>query len=362
MRLHASSRHRFAPVTLLVAACAALPTAAASEDQPKWGAHIDLEGKLGTDRSLGEADLFAPLWQDNSSLLFADIRVRLDDDNSTEGNFGLGYRHMLANGWNLGGYGYFDLRRSDHNNTFRQITLGLEALSADWDLRTNAYLPVGDRSKDLGTRGGAPFADLNGTTIEVVTPGGVRREERALGGFDTEVGWRLPLFAAADMTQLRVYGGGFWFDDAVADAIAGPRARLELTLDEVPGLWEGARLTLGGEVQHDDVRDTQAFASLRLRIPLQAAAARGRLSAQERRMTDPVVRDIDIVAQAAEHRTPERREAAINPATGQPYGPAIRVTAAEDYKAAVTDAGANAVIVADGADGIFNNATSIPSA
>ncbi|MBF0166963.1 MAG: inverse autotransporter beta domain-containing protein [Alphaproteobacteria bacterium] len=113
---------------------------------PKWGPHIDLEGKAGTKRNLGEADLFVPLVQNQQSLLFADFRTRLDDHGSQEGNFGLGARAMLDHGWNLGAYGYFDRRRSDNGNYFNQATLGIEGLSQDWDVRLNSYLPVGRRT------------------------------------------------------------------------------------------------------------------------------------------------------------------------------------------------------------------------
>jgi hypothetical protein len=65
----------------------------------KWGPHIDLEGKAGTDRNLGETDLFIPLWQDDDTLAFANIRARMDDANSHEGNFGVGIRQMLDSGW-----------------------------------------------------------------------------------------------------------------------------------------------------------------------------------------------------------------------------------------------------------------------
>ena len=77
----------------------------------KWQPRIDFEGKLGNERSLGEADLLIPLWQNNDSLLFANLRGRMDNDDSYEGNIGVGLRHMLDNGWNLGGYGWRYQRR-----------------------------------------------------------------------------------------------------------------------------------------------------------------------------------------------------------------------------------------------------------
>ncbi|HBU97481.1 MAG TPA: hypothetical protein DEF21_06205, partial [Thalassospira lucentensis] len=48
------------------------------EEPEKWGPHIDLEGKAGTNRNLGETDLFIPLWQDDDTLSFGSIRARMD--------------------------------------------------------------------------------------------------------------------------------------------------------------------------------------------------------------------------------------------------------------------------------------------
>ncbi|MBV16221.1 MAG: hypothetical protein CMO05_01960, partial [Thalassospira sp.] len=116
------------------------------EEPEKWAPHIDLEGKAGTDRNLGETDLFIPLWQDDDTLSFGSIRARMDDNNSHEGNFGLGIRQMLDTGWNIGGYGYFDRRHSPYGNKFNQVTIGVEALSMDWDFRANGYVPIGTTS------------------------------------------------------------------------------------------------------------------------------------------------------------------------------------------------------------------------
>src|SRR5690606_18677442 len=118
-----------------------------------------------------------PVAQSDRTLLFANIRARADDEGSNEGNFGLGLRHMLPSGWNIGAYGYYDRRRTDYDNDFNQATFGLEALGRDFDFRANAYLPFGERVKDAGSApGGGSFASLVGTTIEVTTLGGFTRE------------------------------------------------------------------------------------------------------------------------------------------------------------------------------------------
>jgi hypothetical protein len=53
----------------------------------------------------------------------------------------------------------------------------ISTLGRDFDFRANAYLPFGERVKDLGsTPGGATFASLVGSTIQVTTLGATFHE------------------------------------------------------------------------------------------------------------------------------------------------------------------------------------------
>jgi hypothetical protein len=308
---------------------------------PKWGPHIDAEAKLGSKRNLGEADLFLPISQDNRTLVFANLRGRFDSESSREGNFGLGVRRMQQDGWNLGAYGYFDRRRSDTGNFFNQGTLGVEALGRDLDFRANGYLPIGTRVRDLGETSSAA---LSGASVQLTT---TDREERALKGFDTEVGWRLPLFDPEARRQFRLYLGGYRFSDDVL-TVEGPRIRAELTMEELPWLGKGAGLFLGAETQHDSARGGQSFLSLRLRIPLGKESARpSTLNAQERRMAAPVMRDVDIVTQS------RVASMLVETATQTAGGSAITVldsatTAGAALPGAVTAAGANSTVILSG--------------
>jgi hypothetical protein len=316
---------------------------------PKWGPWIDFEGKAGTKRNLGEADAFLPLAQSDDTLFFGNAKFRFDDRDSLEGNLGLGLRHMLDEGWNLGAYGYYDHRRSSNDESYHQLTFGAELLGRDVDFRANSYWPIGDKARDLGGSQQSTAA-LNGAAVQVVTTG-VTREERALRGFDAEVGWRLPVFEAEGPLDLRLYAGAFTFDDSDVEDVTGPRLRAEFSAYEVPYLWEGARLTLGAEWQHDAVRGGQAFASLRLRMPLQVfdTVEPSRLSFQERRMTAPVVRDIDIVAQVRTEQLPTM----IEMATARADGGSIAVlhsgsTAGAALPGAIAAAGANSTVILSG--------------
>lgn len=325
-----------------------LTSQAAPPSGPKWRPHIDLEGKLGTDRDLGEADVFLPLWQNGTSMLFGNVKARLDDNASREGNFGLGVRHLLEAGWNLGTYGYFDRRKTEHDNYFNQVTVGAEALSLNWDFRVNTYLPQGRRSKNVDSLN---TAEVSGTTV--LFRGG---EERSLTGFDGEIGWRVPMFAADAGRQFRVYGGAYRFYTDDVNPVQGPRARAELTFDEVPYLWEGSRLTLGAEGQHDGPRGGQAFAVARLRVPLQIFAdGQSRLTPLERRMTDPVVRDVDVVSQAGTTFTaPETVTATAGGSTITVLSSATTTGAA--LPGAITAAGANSTVILSGS---FSTTTNV---
>ncbi|MDO9055677.1 MAG: inverse autotransporter beta domain-containing protein [Sulfuricurvum sp.] len=332
-------------VSLVVSGCLLTTTVslAAPVGEEKWGAHIDIEGKGGTDRNLGEAGLFMPLWQDVRTLVFTDIRTRMDDQSSREGNFGLGVRHMLESGWNVGTYAYWDRRRSEYDNFFNQVTVGAEALSLDWDFRVNGYVPVGQTTYNEDS--------LNRTEISgsnVIFRGG---EERSLGGFDAEIGWRVPLFAADADQQLRVYAGGYRFADKGVPMVAGPRGRAEMVFDELPGLWSGSRLWVGAELQNDDPRGTQGFLSMRLSIPLQAAETKSkRLTPMERRMTDSIVRDIDVVSQAGTFGAAETAQAT--------NGSAITVlnsATTVNLATAITNAGANSTVILSGSFTPANN-------
>lgn len=318
-----------------------------AQAQDKWEPYIDLEGKIGNERDLGEIDFFMPLSQDDDTLLFSDIRMRKDNNSSHEGNFGLGMRQMLDNGWNVGAYSYFDRRQTSNDNYFNQVTLGAELLGQDWDVRVNAYQPIGSKNKTVNALNTVTLSGSNFT----ITQG----EEVAMKGFDAEVGYRLPVFDVDSGANLRAYAGGYHFSSGTrgVEDVQGPRLRLDLTFDELPFAWEGSRLSIGAEWQNDDPRGSQGFASARLRIPFSAFTGKKStsktLSVQERRMMDPIVRDIDVVTQAGAYG---RSETATETTDGQTIT-VLRSAEIADTTAlntALTNAGANTVIVADRID------------
>lgn len=343
------------------------PVAAGASFEARWGASVEVGGQIGTGRALGEASLFLPLAQDSDTLLFGDLRGMGDDQSAREGNFGIGLRQMDPSGWNFGVYGYYDSRRSAYGNGFRQLTFGAEALGETFDLRANAYLPVGPDEVRMA-RGSA--TSTGPTTSEAVATGGslailhrtvetttTRYEvEKALAGIDAEVGMRLPVFEPGSGFDLRAFFGGYYFDGAGVEAVAGPRLRLELGAQDMAGL-PGVRLTGGLTYQSDAVRGDQWILGARLRVPLQPPAAGPALSPMERRMTETVVRDVDIVsntgtATQATDTTLTDSESAINALTGDAVTQFATVDGATQdlaaLQAALDAAGAGGVVLLTG--------------
>ncbi len=271
---------------------------------PVWQPYAAAMGKFGNDRSNGFGQLMIPLFQDGQSLLFADIRGRLDDDDNREGNFGVGLRMMIDPFWIVGAYGFYDLKRTDAGNTFQQGTFGVEALSVPFEARLNGYIPESgtERANSLSD------AQLIGNTIFV--RGG---QERAYYGLDGEVG--VLLAEDCDGVELRGFVGGYHFNTSASGFpdVTGPRGRLEVRAYDLTWLGPESRLTLGVEVQWDKVRDTQVAGLARVEIPIGFFGGARKLSRLERRMLDRIVRDDDVVTVA--QRGPS--EIGIDPLTGR---------------------------------------------
>ena len=251
----------------------------------------------GVLRFLGQVDLFAPIMQDQTSLLYANLRGTFTDDPIEEGNFGLGYRQIVPGGFFgqdaiYGIYGFFDVRSSTFNNTFYQGTIGAELITENLEFRINGYLP--DNNVHAIGGGGGNAVALAGNNV--VFAGGLA--EQALPGFDVEAGIKIDFSDAA----LRFNAGYFRFerDNILAE---GPRARVELEFEEPFG-WDGATLSVGGEIRNDQIRGTESYGIVRLRLPLDggsgASENKPQLSALEKLMTRRVFRDDDIITPAVE--------------------------------------------------------------
>ena len=259
----------------------------------KWQSHAEFSGHAATNSLYGlELSPFVTIAQDDVSLWFLNVRNNMFWEHSDFGhefNVGGGYRRLMGDSsWIFGGYGFFDRLESRWDNHFNQGTIGMEALWVDWDLRANGY--IADDDEKFASEAAAAKAKFSGGTV--VVESGI---EQAMSGFDAEVGWRLPFDQDSWLGDTRVYAGGFWFDGDLVSSIAGPKLRAEMRVHDIPGLWEGSRLTVSATYRWDDERNSDFGGMIGVRIPIGAPKRTQPLTYLERRMTDSVVRDSFVV-------------------------------------------------------------------
>ncbi len=307
----------------------------------KWSPQIELEGKFGNKRNVALPKMLIPIKQDSTSMWFADVRMKHDNKDSQEYNIGTGYRKIINPNWIVGGYGFIDNMRSKKNNSFIQATIGAEALSKNWDIRTNIYIP---KAKKKVAPGSGRLV-INGSEI------GMRGAfERALPGIDGEVGYKLP----TSIADTRAYLGGFYFSAKRFGQIMGPKGRLELAFDEnhLDFLRGGKRVTIGAELQHDDVRKNNGFAVLKVTLPLNQEEEEESLDPLEKRMTKFIERDVDVVTNAGGRLEPIQ----IN---GNDINQVINVIAGDDATTKIYYAGENTLVLLDGSGGTIDTNTTI---
>ena len=305
-----------AKLLLGVAGATAAATSAAFADQaatppsdpPKWQPYSSIGGSAGSGMESGKLDFFVPLFQNLDSLAFLNLGVGTETKANVLYNLGLGYRTKIDGDWIVGGYLGHDGTQLKDDNTFGQTTLGAEAMSADWDARINAYLADNQKKPVPGQYG----LYINGTNIAIL-----QGEDVGYSGFDGEVGYRV---FSTDDTDVRVFVGGFHFSRSATDRtsqgepfdfgyrdISGPMARAEATVYDLDVLGNQSRLTLEGQLAHDDVRGTTGYFGATLRIPLgnfSGSAGAQALDELDRRMVDPVRRN-DTVLTRAQYTKPE---------------------------------------------------------
>ncbi|MCC9655747.1 right-handed parallel beta-helix repeat-containing protein [Rhodopirellula halodulae] len=305
-------------------------------NDPPYRAYASLTGRAD-DPSRVHTDLFAPIIATHDDLLFADVRGQFLYGGGAEGNLGLAYRHMFGGSHIAGVYGFYDVKESKNENTFNQATLGVECLSDVWEMRWNGYLPEG---------GSAQAANATA----VISAGNLvvqNNVERAYFGTDAEIGvllWRLPTWCD---TELRGFAGGFHFDtnSPAATSIAGPRLRAEVRSFDLPFLAMDSRLTVGLQYQHDNVRESQTSATFGVRMPFGFDRNRRRkMTRMERRMTDAIVRDVDVVSEVTP--VPGGKEMAQHAKYDFEIGSVTVVDArTEDLQTVVANATTDSVII-----------------
>ncbi|NJN71306.1 MAG: hypothetical protein HC799_00025 [Limnothrix sp. RL_2_0] len=193
----------------------------------RFGGQFTTGAGVGYESSFGSISGFIPLLQmPGQELFYFDGRLNFDtEDANPSGSALVGYRQYSPElNVVFGGYIGTDLRETDRKNTFSQIGVGFEALGDPWEIRANAYIPVGDRREVIGESVILDAASLNFQNHFLLYDATQSKVyEESLMGLEMEGGIRLLDWAGGD---LRGYLGTYLYDTPNGSGFIGFNSRL----------------------------------------------------------------------------------------------------------------------------------------
>ncbi len=232
-------------------------------------------------------DLFLPIWQTPTQLVFTDVSFYDRTGKPFEGNVHLGYRHLLPEKQQLYGiYAAFDRKRTQRGNYFNQLTFGAECWLDKIFLGGNFYQPIGNKSKLSSIDSGGIYNQEWNNFMLTKN----KKYENVMQGVDAEIGYEF-------IKGLVGYVGGYYFRAQDVATVYGPKAELtcDLSLDNGKRvLWVFDKVGLEVGVQHDKVRGTTTYFSVNFKVGL-SRDKQSNLQGVARHMIDLVRRDVDVV-------------------------------------------------------------------
>jgi hypothetical protein len=253
-----------------------------------YSPHVELSAKKGITgkkdfkRDIGRLGAVIPVLQNKQSVGFLTLIGMGDTKKSIEGNFGLGYRHLLDGKFIVSGYGFYDIRSTKLKNILHQITIGSEFMLENLEFRINGYIPLNEHKlqnynvHDIKYDGPVNRTLYKKTNNQVV--------EKGLGGFDIETGGSLPAH-----NKLSGYVAFYHFAGKGVSSVTGARLRGNYELRS----WLSFEL----ESNMDKVRGVTSYLGLNLSWDFGNSVSKKEnpLTRLEKKMTKLPVRDIDIV-------------------------------------------------------------------
>jgi hypothetical protein len=232
---------------------------------------------------------------------FFDVRGHIFNNGYLAGNVGIGERTLLESiNHTFGSYLYYDVRRVGHGLTVNQLSPGIELVGERMEYRINGYFPVG---KQKGHEYGFNFDKFSGHSI--ILKG---KQQQAMTGFDAEVGIHIPQSTIYDVYAA---AGPYYFKSSNAQSWGG-KVRLLGRYKEY--------VTLEVNYSYDRLFRNVVQGSLAFTLPFGRKLQRcGRCCPQtdylllSRASFAPSRFEIPVVKRV------NKREKAINPATGQPW-------------------------------------------
>ncbi|MDX2239098.1 MAG: right-handed parallel beta-helix repeat-containing protein [Leptolyngbyaceae cyanobacterium bins.302] len=288
---------------------------------PRVGAQITVGDAGGFSNFLGGVNGFVPLAQKpGQSITFAEGRVLLSaEKGNPSANLIVGHRiYDQKSDRMYAGYLAYD-HRSTGNNGFNQLGFGVETLGKTWDVRANAYLPVGSTRQlvaetiNSSATFSNPFFQQNFlATTRTLQQQINQKFEAAVGGFDLEAGGKLAKLGVTG--ELRGYGGVYYLKAPESDGAVGVRARLEARITDT--------IQAGLVVSTDRLFGTNAALSVGVTLPTTRPRRDTLKEPFLARLGDSIYRNPTIaIEEQKESKTVVTQETQLvtNPATGQPW-------------------------------------------
>ncbi len=260
---------------------------------PKYTPRVELTGKLGysskkeAKRNILRGGFVLPIFQQmNNYVSFITVIGLKDSAKHIEGNFGLGHRAFINKNWILGGYGFYDARKTENNNLIQQTTIGLEALSKYLEFRGNVYIPFG-KSHDLGVRNiyQAKYNQQRNKTIFKKSQQNLA--EIALYGFDLEAGGSLPIYP-----KLEGFLAFFYFNNKDVDSVTGVRIRTNYSFTH----W----CSIEAESNIDKKIGHTSYLGFKLSWDFNSSTNSNTFLSLNKKMTQLPIRDIDAITAVKE--------------------------------------------------------------
>jgi hypothetical protein len=258
------------------------------EDNPVEYSQIlpRIEQSISSDfirRNNSETKLLIPFYQNEnaSQLGYLDLRGKIDNSTAHQADLIAGYRKLLSNTsflnqpqWIIGVYGGISSHYNYRKNELQQKILGIEALSQIYDFRVNFYIAK-NKEKSIGEDSVA----LDDTDLLYDYDITSLKRQKALDGFDYELGYKLPI----SKFDLKIYAGGYYYQkpnskivlrqeasqpiDFILSnhdykSVTGRKLRLELAFDHNNSKLisnKNTRLTFATEYKNDSLNQAQFF-------------------------------------------------------------------------------------------------------
>lgn len=254
---------------------------------------------------------FAPNPANAPIFPFIDIRGHVFDDGKLAANAGFGFRG-LAGCRIFGANIYYDYRATGRQN-YNQVGLGVESLTARWEMRANGYLPFGKKTSktydvEMSNYTYHSFNKHNLVLQQTISS----KIQFAMMGVDAELGYH---FLQSQNFDVFLGVGPYYYAFENKYAFGG-EARLAVKLSRY--------LTLEGSTSYDNRFHQIAQGQISINIPFgpRARVRPTRGSCDECVLTQRMIQDVarqEIIVVDQKKHTIQHSKPAVNPTTNQPY-------------------------------------------